>query len=644
MKGAAALLDALPPWVLVVGKGGVGKTTCAAALAVTAAERGVPTLLLSTDPARALGDALGTPLGPDPKPVPGAPLLSAFQLDASVERERFLSLWRDVLVTIIDRGTYLDRVDVSSLVDGVLPGADEAMALLRLAELAVDDRWRHIIVDTAPTGHTLRLLDLPHSFSLLLALLDAMQDKHRFMVRALVHRYRADAADVFLAEMRERVASLTGLLTDAKRCAAVLVTRDEPVVRAESVRYARALAERRIAIGAVLTNADDGDASEGDVDASAAEPSTPIAELYDATRGATWIRAARGEVALGVDGAREWGTRLTTAPQSTAAPPSPLPRPRPRPSAATSRPSTSHGASILAPLPAVTIVGGKGGVGKTTVACALALTVAEPSESARVLLVSTDPAPSLADALAQSITDEETPVAGAAGLIARQADASAAFERLRDGYAERIDAFFDAIAGRGLDTPHDRRILRELLALAPPGIDELYALAALADAVAEQRFARVIVDPAPTGHLLRLLEMPAIALDWTHQLMRLMLRYRELGTLGDAAADVLALAHRIRAVAALLRDPARASLVVVALDEPLVRRETRRLTDAVAGLGVAISGVVWNRSPPGSSVPQLPLPAAAAAPQLVAVETQPSPRGISAITRWADTWRVGAGE
>jgi arsenite/tail-anchored protein-transporting ATPase len=301
---------------------------------------------------------------------------------------------------------------------------------------------------------------------------------------------------------------------------------------------------------------------------------------------------------------------------------------------------SAHGIALLSPLSALTIVGGKGGVGKTTVACALALTAARPSTEARVLLVSTDPAPSLADALAQPIGDEEVEIAAVPGLFARQADASAAFERLRTEYAERVDALFDALATHAIDTSADRRIVRDLLALAPPGIDELYALAAIADAVGEGRFARVIVDPAPTGHLLRLLEMPAIALDWTHQLMRLVLRYRELGALGDLGADLLSLAKRIRAVGALLHDPTRASLIAVVLDEPLVRSETRRLTDAVGALGVRIGGVIWNRAPPDVSFPQLPLPAAATAAQLVAFEIQPSPRGVTAIRQWADTWRA----
>lgn len=643
MSGAAALLDQLPPWVLVVGKGGVGKTTCAAALSVAAADLGTETLVLSTDPARALSDALNAPLGADPNAIAGANHLSGFQLDAAEERDRFLARWREVLVTIVDRGTYLERSDVASLVDGALPGVDETMALLRLAELATDARWQRVVIDTAPTGHTLRLLDLPRAFTLLLALLDAMQDKHRFMVRALMHRYRTDDADAFLAAMRMRVASLTGVLADRTRCAAVLVTREEPVVLAETVRYARALAERGVAVGAVMVNA-----TNGDHEGSAADHTGELlGELRDAAPDATWRSVRRGAVSFGVDGAREWGSRIAdvrpgaramTSNNESAEPPT-------RARGETSRPNTgavARGISTLSPLRALTIVGGKGGVGKTTVACALALTVAEPSPDRRVLLVSTDPAPSLADALEQPIGDGEVPVDGVPGLFARQADASAAFERLRAEYAERVDALFDAISAHAIDTSADRRIVRDLLALAPPGIDELYALAAIADAVGEQRFTRVIVDPAPTGHLLRLLEMPGIALDWTHQLMRLVLRYRELGALGELGADLLSLAQRIRAVGALLHDPARASLVAVALDEPLVHRETRRLTDAVHALGVEVRGVVWNRATPGAALPALPLPAAAAAAQLVAFEIQPSPRGVTDIRKWADTWRAGA--
>ncbi len=113
--------------------------------------------------------------------------------------------------------------------------------------------------------------------------------------------------------------------------------------------------------------------------------------------------------------------------------------------------------------------------------------------------------------------------------------------------------------------------MRDLLALAPPGVDELFALSVLGDALADGRFARIVVDPAPTGHLLRLLEMPAIALDWTHRLMRLMLKYRDVVGLGDAAAELLDFAKRTRALDGLLHDRERAGVMLVTLDEPVVR-------------------------------------------------------------------------
>src|SRR4029453_18710039 len=93
-----------------------------------------------------------------------------------------------------------------------------------------------------PPGHPLRLLALPETLLALIELLDTMQGKHRFMVSALMHRYRPDAADAFIGELRSKVARLRDLTTAASRAAVLLVSRPEPVVVAETVRYADALA------------------------------------------------------------------------------------------------------------------------------------------------------------------------------------------------------------------------------------------------------------------------------------------------------------------------------------------------------------------------------------------------------------------
>jgi arsenite-transporting ATPase len=190
------------------------------------------------------------------------------------------------------------------------------------------------------------------------------------------------------------------------------------------------------------------------------------------------------------------------------------------------------------------------------------------------------------------------------------------------------------LIGRGIDAAHDRAIIRDLMTLAPPGIDELYALASLGDTLAQARFDIIIVDPAPTGHLLRLLEMPALALDWSHRLLRMMLKYKEVVGLGETAEELLAFAKRTRVVRELLADQARAGVLVVALDEPLVRGETSRLISAIGARGVAVIGLLWNRA--AATAEPLSLPPAI--PQLVSGDMSPPPVGVAALRRWRDRW------
>jgi arsenite/tail-anchored protein-transporting ATPase len=624
VSGLAPLFHTLPRWIIVGGKGGVGKTTCAVALAERSAASDVRTLLLSTDPARSLASALEHPLDAQPRPVPGVPSLFAAQLDATVARDAFLRRWRDILITIIDRGTYLDADDIAGLVDATLPGTDEAMALLDLADLERDARWERIVVDTAPTGHTLRLLALPDTFRALIKLFESMQTKHRFMVQALTHRYRPDAADGFLDQMRGAVDALSATLRDPARSAVVLVTRAEPVVSAETERYARALDDLGMRVSALIVNA-----LPMVLDPTAVEALAMLAGTAPGVPRA-WVPRIDSPP-IGIPALAAWGSRLELG--LPAAPVRAVEQ-APRQTRPTPAPRRARGAPVPAlEVRPLTILGGKGGVGKTSAACALAIAAALPDAS--VLVVSTDPAPSVADALAQSVGDADTPVAGVPGLCARQMDASAAFDGLRQRYSKRIDAVFDGFVARGIDAAHDRAVLHDLLALAPPGLDEVYALAELGETVAEGKYTVVVVDPAPTGHLLRLLEMPQLALDWSHQLMRLMLKYREVAGLGDVAGEVLGFARRTRAIGTLLGEPARAGLIAVALDEPLVRAETMRLVGAVRSLGVDVMGILWNRV---GDAPPLPLTVSPPLAQFVAAVLSPPPRGVDALRRWHDAW------
>ncbi|MEX2153129.1 MAG: ArsA family ATPase [Gemmatimonadaceae bacterium] len=620
MSAADALVRPLPRTTLVVGKGGVGKTTTAAAIAMHAATLVGQTLVLSTDPARALPAVLEHPIQSEPTPVPYAKRLTAQVLDAGVLRSRFMARWGDVIRTILDRGTYLDDSDIGPLVDTALPGGDEIFSALALAVLLAQDRpYERIVVDTAPTGHTLRLLTLPQTFRALVQLLQAMQAKHVFMVKTLTRQYRKDEADRFLNEMAALVTALEEAFRNPKRCVAVMVTNPQPLVVEETRRYLAALSELPIRVAAVVWNATDGAVAPlgGGAVAQFVVPKLDrwptgkeglerwLAELRPLAAGQAGQRSEPGTHARGKRKARD----------SALAAPSV---------------AKKHPASLDTLLRSLTIVAGKGGVGKTTVAATLALWAADRK---RTLVVSTDPAPSLADALGQPVPDADTPVYGVANLAARQMDASAAFARMREEYQSRVDALFEGLVAKGVDLSHDRRIARDLLSLAPPGVDEVYALSLLSDALFQDHYGCVVVDPAPTGHLLRLLEMPQLALAWTHQLMRLMLKYRDVGGLGDTAREILQFSKSLRAVDALLHDAHKCAVVLVTLDEPVVRDETERLAVEVRRRGVASSGVVLNRATKAA-----PLPVTDAPVHFQAPLADPPPVGPQALRRWGNSW------
>jgi len=152
--------------VLFTGKGGVGKTTTAAATAVQAARGGIKTLVMSTDAAHSLGDALGvvlvtSPDDPDPV-VEIEPGLSALQLSASHSVRRSWRSVQDYLLTVF-KGLGIDPVVADELT--VLPGADELVALLELRRQVESGPWDLVVVDCAPTAETLRLLALPEALA-----------------------------------------------------------------------------------------------------------------------------------------------------------------------------------------------------------------------------------------------------------------------------------------------------------------------------------------------------------------------------------------------------------------------------------------------------------------------------------------------
>jgi len=160
-----------------------------------------------------------------------------------------------VLAEIAERGTLLDEEDINQLLSLSLPGLDEVMSLFELSELDRDGKYAHIVIDTAPSGHTSRLLQLPEIFTRIVKTLDLMGDKHRYMVAHFARRKPvADEVDVFLRDLNERIAAVRKLLHDSEQTSFTLVTIPEAMAVRETQRYLELLREQGVPVRDLIVN------------------------------------------------------------------------------------------------------------------------------------------------------------------------------------------------------------------------------------------------------------------------------------------------------------------------------------------------------------------------------------------------------
>ena len=243
-------------YIFFGGKGGVGKTTAAAATALfllNQSNRNDSILLFSTDPAHSLSDSLDVKIGN--RLVEVKPRLFAYEMDASLALERFRAAHGKVLAEIAERGTLLEEEDINELLSLSLPGLDEVMSLFELSELDREGKYAHIVVDTAPSGHTSRLLRLPEVFDRMVKALDLMGDKHRYIVAHFARRKPvADEVDLFLLDLSQRIESVRELLHDQQQTRFVLVTIPEAMSIRETERYLELLRDQGVPVRDLIVN------------------------------------------------------------------------------------------------------------------------------------------------------------------------------------------------------------------------------------------------------------------------------------------------------------------------------------------------------------------------------------------------------
>lgn len=240
--------------ILFGGKGGVGKTTCAASTALSLAKEGFETLVISTDPAHSLSDSLGQKIGDEIKGVEGIEHLSALEISAEKALSEFKIEYEAEIRKILDTSTYLDQEDIDTILSLPIPGVDEVMGFKTIMDLIEEARFDKYIIDTSPTGHALRLLTLPGLLDEWIKVMARMRWKYRYMVETFAGKYNPDKGDDLLLTMKKTVKGIKDLLKDEERCEFIPVTIPEDMAILETERLVNNLNKYGIKVRQLVVN------------------------------------------------------------------------------------------------------------------------------------------------------------------------------------------------------------------------------------------------------------------------------------------------------------------------------------------------------------------------------------------------------
>ncbi len=513
-----SMIDNPTRYLFFTGKGGVGKTSLSSAIAIALADKGRRVLLVSTDPASNLDEVLGVRLGSSPKAVPGAAGLEAMNLDPEVSaaeyRERMVGPYRGVLPEPTVRSM---EEQLSGSCTMEIAAFDEFSRLL--GDPARTARFDHVVFDTAPTGHTLRLLSLPQAWSSFietsttgtscLGPLAGLKDQER----------------LYAASVRA--------LADPGRTTLVLVSRPEVSALREAERSSAELREIGVCNQLLVLNGLFAATCPGDLVAAAFE-----------RRGREALAAMPAGIAalprqetrlspralIGVEALRTMtGGTATTDDGDPVASGTDLPPALVRLVDELERPGKG-----------VIMTMGKGGVGKTTVAAAIALELARRGHA--VQLSTTDPA-----AHVSWVVDDPP-----AGLKVGRIDAESETRVYRNEVMSS--------AGANLDE-QGRALLAE--DLRSPCTEEVAVFRTFARTVADGQNGFVVLDTAPTGHTILLLD----AAEAYHREV-----LRQSSNMPDTVRELLP----------RLRDPEFTRILLVTLPEATPVHEAARLQGDLA--------------------------------------------------------------
>lgn len=544
-----------PRTVFVGGKGGVGKTTVSSSIAVSLASdlaSDLNVLVVSTDPAHSLGDALDVDLRSSlGNPVPMTDPLTGGRLYAcEVDPSAALETFRANLEAF-DVNRLADALGVSpSLLEGFglrefsgllnnpPPGLDELVALSNVLDTSGQNEGKYdvVIVDTAPTGHTLRMLALPKFIDGFLGKLIELRMKLSGIASTLQAMFGSsdaqqqaqtiDDAVSKLEEFKVKMTQLRERLGDSERTSFTIVTIPTKLGISESKRLMEDLESQGITVTDIVANQCVGSLGGGDMSSEA------LGVYYDRRKA----------------GQSRWISELQRTLEKVSASPEYKANGDPQPIALTEVPFYDV---ELVSVPALAfagkeifdnnpnfahlldddgssrfvICGGKGGVGKTTTSSALAISMA--AEGRKVAIVSTDPAHSLGDALDMDLRGGsliDVPLIGVpeagGSLSAMEIDPTASLKDFKKVVDQLIGNTGEQ-EGSGSDLAKTLSGLGEVFDTLPAGTDEVVALAKVVNLIKKGSFDRIVLDTAPTGHTLRMLSTPTFLADLIERVLQI---------------------------------------------------------------------------------------------------------------------------
>jgi arsenite-transporting ATPase len=239
--------------VLIGGKGGVGKTSCATSIGLELSKTH-KTLIISTDPAHSISDCLGQQLGNGIHFIEGDENLAVTEIFAEQVYANFKEKHEEELKGLFETSTKLDSEDIDDLLKLSIPGIDEVMSLMTIIDIIEEGKFDKYVVDTAPTGHALRMISSPKVLDQWIKVAARMRWKYRYMVTSFSGTYTQDKTDALLLKLKKTVKKIELLFRDATQCEFIPICIPESMAVLETGRLISSLDSSNLSVRQMIVN------------------------------------------------------------------------------------------------------------------------------------------------------------------------------------------------------------------------------------------------------------------------------------------------------------------------------------------------------------------------------------------------------